>query len=81
MIRELVAEDSGRVKKSEDFLPLFEFRVQLDNSVRVQVVVFAPVRPGLVFLVQFVLDCLVVFFNTKCARKKRNLSSKKLTLF
>ena len=67
LVRELVAEDSGGVKKSKDFLPLLEFRVQLENSARVQVVIFAPVRSGFEFLIQSVLDGLVVFFNAKCA--------------
>ena len=67
LVRELVAEDSCCVKKSEDFLPLLEFRVQLENSARVQVVIFAPVRSGFKLLIQSVFDGLVVFFNAKCA--------------
>jgi len=67
VVRELVAEYSCRVKKFEDFLPLLEFRVQLENSARVQVVIFAPVRSGFEFLIQSVLDGLMVFFNAKCA--------------
>ena len=66
LVRKLVAEDSCRVKKPEDFLPLLEFRVQLENSACVQVVIFAPVRSGFEFLIQSVLNGLVVFFNAKC---------------
>lgn len=72
-MRELVAEYSRRVEKSEDLFPLFKFWIELDDSSCSEVVVFAPVRSCFVFFVKFVLDGLVVFFNAKCARQEWDL--------
>ena len=48
VVCKLIAENAGRVKKSEDLFPLFKIGIQFKNPSCSEVVVFTPVWPSLI---------------------------------
>ena len=76
IVCKFITENAGCVEKSKNSFPVFKIWIQLVNSALGKVMVFSPVWSSLIFCEQYVLDVLVVFFNTECSWQKGNLKIK-----